>query len=87
MEDIFKPAIGNESLHEISNDNGLRVVNFTTYKNLTVRSTMFPHRNINNFTWTSRDGKTQDQFDHIFIVSTRHSCILYVRSIRAADYV
>jgi hypothetical protein len=21
-EDIFKPAIGNESLHEISNDNG-----------------------------------------------------------------
>jgi hypothetical protein len=23
-EDIFKPAIGNESLHEISNDNGVR---------------------------------------------------------------
>jgi hypothetical protein len=27
-EDIFKPTIGNESLHEISNDNGVRVVNF-----------------------------------------------------------
>jgi hypothetical protein len=26
-EDIFKPAIGNESLHEISNDNGVRLVN------------------------------------------------------------
>jgi hypothetical protein len=25
-EDIFKPTIGNESLHEISNDNGIRVV-------------------------------------------------------------
>jgi hypothetical protein len=25
-EDIFKPTIGNESLHEISNDNGVRVV-------------------------------------------------------------
>jgi hypothetical protein len=24
-EDIFKLAIGNESLHEISNDNGVRV--------------------------------------------------------------
>jgi hypothetical protein len=27
-EHIFKPTIGNESLHEISNDNGIRVVNF-----------------------------------------------------------
>jgi hypothetical protein len=31
-EDIFKPAIDNESLHEISNDNGVRVVNFATSK-------------------------------------------------------
>jgi hypothetical protein len=30
-EDIFKPTIGNESLHEISNDNGVRVVNFATF--------------------------------------------------------
>jgi hypothetical protein len=25
---IFKPAVGNESLHEISNDDGVRVANF-----------------------------------------------------------
>jgi hypothetical protein len=25
-EDIFKPTIGNESSHEISNDNGVRVI-------------------------------------------------------------
>jgi hypothetical protein len=31
-EDIFKPTIGNESLHETSNDNGVRVVNFATSK-------------------------------------------------------
>jgi hypothetical protein len=31
-EDIFKPTIGNESFHEISNDNGVRVVNFATSK-------------------------------------------------------
>jgi hypothetical protein len=29
-EDIFKPTTGNESLQEISNDNGIRVVNFAT---------------------------------------------------------
>jgi hypothetical protein len=34
MEDIFKPTIGNESLHKISNDNAVRVVNFATLKNL-----------------------------------------------------
>jgi hypothetical protein len=37
-EDIFKPTIGNESLDEISNDNGFRVVNFATSKNLLVKS-------------------------------------------------
>jgi exonuclease III len=57
-EDIFKPTISNESLHEFSNNNGVRVVNFATSKNLIVKSTMFPHRNINKFTWTSPDGKT-----------------------------
>jgi hypothetical protein len=33
-EDIFKPTIGNESLHNISNDDGVRLVNFGTFKNL-----------------------------------------------------
>jgi hypothetical protein len=33
-EDIFKPIIGNGSIHEVSNDNGVRVVNFATPKNL-----------------------------------------------------
>jgi hypothetical protein len=33
-EDTFKPTIGNESLLEDSNDNGVRVVNFATSKNL-----------------------------------------------------
>jgi hypothetical protein len=33
-ENIFKPIIGNESLHEASHDNGVRVVDFATSKNL-----------------------------------------------------
>jgi hypothetical protein len=33
-EDIFKPTTGNDSLHEISNDNGVRAVNFATVINL-----------------------------------------------------
>ena len=41
-EDTFKPTIGNESLHEDSNDNGVRVVNFATTKYVVVKSTAFP---------------------------------------------
>jgi hypothetical protein len=36
-EDIFKPTIGNESSHEISTENGVRIVNFATSKNLKVQ--------------------------------------------------
>jgi hypothetical protein len=66
-EGIFKPTIGNESLQEISNDNGVRLVNFATFKNLRVKSVMFPHRNIHKYTWTCRDEKTHDQLDHIVV--------------------
>jgi len=31
-ENIFKPTIGNESLHQDSNDDGARLINFTTSK-------------------------------------------------------
>ena len=55
-ENIFKPTIGNESLNQ-DNDNGVRIVNFATSKNLVVKSTMFSHRNIHKYTWTSPDGR------------------------------
>jgi hypothetical protein len=58
-EDILKPTIRNESLHEISNDNGVRLVIFATSKNLRVKSTMFPHRNIHKYAWTSPDENPQ----------------------------
>jgi hypothetical protein len=45
-ESIFKPTIGNGSLHQDSNDNGVRIVKLATSTNLAVKITMFPHRNI-----------------------------------------
>jgi hypothetical protein len=58
-EDIFKPIIGNESVHEASNVNGVRVVNFATSKNLNVKSTTFPHCDIHKHTWISPDDITK----------------------------
>ena len=44
-ENILKLTTRNESLHQDSNGNGVRIVNFAT-KNLVVKSMVFPHRNI-----------------------------------------
>jgi hypothetical protein len=84
-ENIFKPTIGNESLHEINNDSGVRVVNFATSNNFVVKSTMFPRRKTHKYTWTSPEGNTHNQIDHVLIDRRRHSSILGVRSFRGAD--
>jgi len=82
-ENIFKPTTGYESLHQDSNDNGIIIANFATSKILVVKSTMFPHRNIHKYTWTSLDGKTHNHIDNI---DRRWlSSILDVRPVRGAD--
>jgi hypothetical protein len=80
-EDIFKLTIGKESLHEMSSDTGVTVVNFAISKNLIVKSMMFPQHNIHKFTWTSPDGNTHNQNDHILIHSRWCSSIFNVRSV------
>jgi hypothetical protein len=84
-EEIFKLTIGNESLHEIINDNEIRYVNFFTSKILRVKSTMFPHRIIHKYTWTCPDRKLHNHIYHIRADRRRHSNVLDVRSHRAAD--
>ena len=49
-ENIFKPTIRKESLHQDSNDNGVRIVNFATSKNLVAKSRMFSHRDFHKYT-------------------------------------
>jgi len=77
-EDIFNPTIGKESLHQYSNDNGVRIANFARSKNLVFKSTVFMHRNIHKYTWTFPDGKTDNQLNHILIDRGRHMSILDV---------
>jgi len=65
--EYFQQTIGNEILLKDSDDDGVRIVKFATSKNLVVKSTMFPHQNSHKYIWTSPDGKTYNQIDHILI--------------------
>ena len=46
---------------------------------------MFPYRNIHKYTWTSPDGKTHNQTDHVLIDRRWHPSVPDVRSFRGAD--
>jgi hypothetical protein len=79
QKDILKTTIGNESLHKISNDNGVRLVNFANIKipQSTV-STISPHHNSHKYTWTSSEGKIHNQIDHILTDIRRLPSVLDV---------
>ena len=58
-ENILKPTIGNESLHQDSIDNGVRIVNFGMSKNLVVKRMMFTYRDIHKHATTRPTGSYQ----------------------------
>lgn len=45
-EEIFRPTMGTESLHENCNDNRVRVVNFAAARDFIVKSTYFKSKDI-----------------------------------------
>jgi hypothetical protein len=83
-ENIFRPTVGNDILHQDRN-NGVRIVNSATSKCVVVRTMVFPHRIIHKYIWTSPKGKAHNQIDHILIARSWHSNILDVRSFKGAD--
>jgi exonuclease III len=58
QEDLYRPIIEKYSLHTLSNDNGIRLINFACSKNKVVASTLFNHKDIHKMTRISPDGQT-----------------------------
>jgi hypothetical protein len=84
-EEIYQDTVGRHNLHEKTNDNGQRVIYFAVSKDLVVSSTCFPHRDINKYTWTSPDGTTHNQIDHVLVERRNASNIMDIRTYRGAD--
>ena len=70
-EIIFKPTIGQESLQQDSNDNGVRLVNFATSKNLVVKS-MWDTAGLRN------DSRSKTHM--LFIFGLSYSCYAWLRN-------
>ena len=51
----------------LQNENGELFVEFCTFNDLVIGGTLFTHKTIHKITWTSSDGRTKNQIDHITI--------------------
>jgi hypothetical protein len=75
-EDIFKSAVENERLHEINDDNGIRLVNFSTSKDIIIKSSVFPHHIIHKYALSSLDGNLHNQLDYVVIDKRWNSSVV-----------
>jgi len=84
-EQIFKHTIGEQNLHEISNDNGNKLISFAMSKNMTISSSYFPHKEMHKQTWVSPDGHTKNQTDHVVVDEKLKHSVQDVRSYKGVS--
>ena len=54
------------------------------FNSMIVGGTIFPHRNIHKLTWTSPNGRDQNQIDHLMVNSMLRCSLLDVKVRRGA---
>jgi len=64
-EQLYKDVIGRHSLHEVTNNNGLRLVQYATINNFKVLSTWYPRKDIHRRNWKIPGTNDINQIDHI----------------------
>lgn len=85
-EAIHATAIGMHSLHDNSNDNGCRLIDFCASQKLFIGSTTFPHKDIHKGTWYSPDGLIKKQVDHLLFCAQHKYILNDVRAYRGAYF-
>ncbi|KAL9961073.1 hypothetical protein ACROYT_G029954 [Oculina patagonica] len=78
-------VVGKHGLGSERSDNGERFIEFCAANNMAITTTMFPHKDIHKYTWTSPDGRTRNQIDHIAVNGIFKRSVQDVRAFRGAD--
>jgi hypothetical protein len=84
-ETVHQPTIGKHSLHENTNENGLRLVDFAAGRQMANKSTYIMRKRIHLQTWHSPDGHTFNQIDHCLINGRHFSDVIDVMARRSAN--
>ncbi|XP_058839573.1 craniofacial development protein 2-like [Topomyia yanbarensis] len=84
-EDFFRPIIGKESLHSVTNDNGLRLVTFAAARGMAISSTYCARKDIRKHTWMHPNGETCNQIDHVLVDGRHFSDVIDVRTFRGPN--
>ncbi|XP_055385015.1 uncharacterized protein LOC129614453 [Condylostylus longicornis] len=84
-EDHIQKIAGRFSLHQSSNDNGMRLCQFAEEHQLRIKSTSFQRKDIYKGTWRIPGTNSTNQIDHVLISSRWSSSIINVRSYRGAN--
>ncbi|KAK2728083.1 hypothetical protein QYM36_008530, partial [Artemia franciscana] len=77
-------VLGPHGLDQIK-ENGALLVDFALNNDLFVGGTLFEHKYVHKYIWTSPDGSTRNQIDHFLIARRWPTSLLDVRGYRRAD--
>ena len=84
-ETTHQPTIGRYNLHDNTNENGLRLIDFAAGRQMAIKSTYFMHKRIHLETWHSPDGRTRNQIDHCLIDGRHFSDVIDIMARRGAN--
>jgi hypothetical protein len=78
-------AIGGYSLHEKINNNRNLLIDFAMVSGMSIKSLIFPHKDIHKYTWISPDENHRNQIDHVLINFNLKNCITNIRTLHRVD--
>jgi endonuclease/exonuclease/phosphatase family metal-dependent hydrolase len=84
-ETVHQLTIGKHNLHESTNENDLRLVDFAASRQMAIKSTYFMLTRIHLKTWHSPIGHTFNQIDHCLIDGRHFSDVINVMARRGAN--